>query len=411
MDKNKLLKESKVFCILPWIHLHTTPSGKALPCCVTEQRITDFGNTNNSSIEDLINSEAMKELRLNMLNEKETKTCRQCYNFEKEGIGTFRQSSNANYGESYFNEIVQKTNSDGSIDDFKMIYFDVRFSNICNFKCRTCAAEYSSQWENEDLKNKLTYARIIPKNNKPELVDEILTHIDHIDTAYFAGGEPLITEEHYIILEEMIRRGRTDIILRYNSNLSNFKFKDKDVLSLWKHFKKGVEISASIDHFGKRAEYIRNGTDWNKVEDNLRILKNLPHINLSINTVLGLYNYLTLADFYQYLMDKDLFFSQSGLHYSIYNMTGPVQLTSQALPLELKKEGKEKILRLKSDLIKKGVSGFFLSQLDNAIQWAESNHTWEQHRDLFWKETKRLDEIRGENFVETFPELEKLLSL
>lgn len=410
MDKNKLLKESKVFCILPWVHIHTTPSGKVLPCCISEQRLKDFGSTTTSSISELINSDAMKELRRNMLEDKESATCRQCYNFEKQGIGTFRQSTNNNYGTRYFDEIVTATKEDGTIENFKMKYFDIRFSNICNFKCRSCASEYSSQWENEDLKNKLTYARIIPKNNSPELVREILTHIDSIEEAYFAGGEPLITEEHYVILEEMIRQGRTDIVLRYNTNLSNFKFKDKDILSLWKHFTAGVEVSASIDHYGKRAEYIRHGTDWNKVEDNLRILKGLNHVNVSMNTVLGLYNYITLDDFYYHLIDNGLY-SPSSPHHSIYNMTGPVQITSQALPPSLKKEGSARILNLKKYLISKQFPRQVINQLDGVIQWAEAQDTWEQHRDLFWKETRRLDEIRGEDFIETFPELTELLSL
>ena len=28
-----LLKESKTFCIYPWIHLHAYPTGEAYPCC------------------------------------------------------------------------------------------------------------------------------------------------------------------------------------------------------------------------------------------------------------------------------------------------------------------------------------------------------------------------------------------
>ena len=409
MDKNKLLNESKVFCMLPWMHIHTTPSGKVLPCCITEQRIKDFGNTNSNSIKELINSPAMKELRLNMLNEKESATCRQCYNFEKEDINTFRQTTNKKYGEKYFEEIVPQTKEDGTIENFKMRYFDIRFSNICNFKCRSCASEYSSQWENEDLKNNLSYARIIPKNNRSEIVEEIKDHIDSIEEAYFAGGEPLITEEHYILLEEMIRRGKTNILLRYNTNVSNFKFKDKDILNLWSKFNTKVEVSASIDHYGARAEYIRNGTNWSKVEDNLKILKNSENVNLSMNTVLGLYNYLTLDDFFYYLIKNNLYSIHN--YHSIYNMTGPVQITSQALPEKLKKIGTERIIKLKENLSRLGCSSAMIGQLNSAIKWAESNNTWEQHRNLFWKETRRLDEIRNENFLETFPELAELLSL
>ena len=126
----------------------------------------------------------------------------------------------------------------------------------------------------EDLKNNLPYARIYPKNDNPDFLKEIIEQVPNFKTAYFAGGEPLITEEHYILLEEMIRTGASNTVsLRYNTNLSNFKFKDKDILSLWKHFKKKIDIYASVDHYGERAEYIRHGTNWATVEENLILAK------------------------------------------------------------------------------------------------------------------------------------------
>ena len=41
----------------------------------------------------------------------------------------------------------------GRIIKFRMRYFDIRFSNICNFKCRTCGSAFSSQWEARRLKS------------------------------------------------------------------------------------------------------------------------------------------------------------------------------------------------------------------------------------------------------------------
>ena len=33
---------------------------------------------------------------------------------------------------------MSRTNPDGSVEDMKLPYWDFRFSNICNFKCRSC---------------------------------------------------------------------------------------------------------------------------------------------------------------------------------------------------------------------------------------------------------------------------------
>jgi organic radical activating enzyme len=144
----------------------------------------------------------------------------------------------------FYDECMENTNDDGSLKEFKMRYFDIRFSNICNFKCRTCGGGFSSQWEQEDLKSKVTYARVFPKNDNPDFLQDIVEQVPNLKTAYFAGGEPLITEEHYILLEEMIRTKKSDHIqLRYNTNMSNLKFKNKDLLALWKHFKNKINMT------------------------------------------------------------------------------------------------------------------------------------------------------------------------
>jgi hypothetical protein len=39
----------------------------------------------------------------------------------------------------------------------------------------------------------------------------------------------------------------------------------------------GVDIYASIDHYGERAEYIRHGTDWGLVESNFLQAKKTPY--------------------------------------------------------------------------------------------------------------------------------------
>lgn len=348
----------------------------------------------------------MKELRVNMLTEKHNPTCQQCYAHEQQNIRSFRKAANIEYSK-YFDETVTSTLDDGSITDFKMRYFDIRFSNICNFKCRTCGPEYSSQWEMENKKNNF-HVKVIPKNNRSELLSEVLTHVQHIESAYFAGGEPLITEEHYVMLEEMIRSNRTDIRLSYNTNLSNFKFKDKDLLGLWKNFTNGVFVNASLDHFGERAEYIRHGTDWSIVESNLKLIKSLPYVHSQINTVVSLYNYFTIDEFYNYLISNS-FYSSKDMEYTLYNMQGPIEFVSQVLPQSFKEEARVKILKLKYKMKALGFEDQNVNSLDSIVTWAEADELWDEKKDYFRKEVARVDRIRGESFSKTFPELAQLL--
>ena len=400
---------SDSFCILPWIHIHTNPTGAAAPCCIAESNSdpAGVGNAKTQSLIEIVNSDKMKQLRVDMLNGVKNPECIKCYRHDSQGVLSSRKESNRSFSEHY-ETAINSTQSDGYLTDFKMKYFDIRFNNICNFKCRTCGAPFSTQWEQEDLKNNVPHARIIPKNNSPKFLQEVVDQIENIELAYFAGGEPLITEEHYILLEEMIKQNRTDITLRYSTNLSNLKFKDKDLLGLWKHFSNKIQVYASIDHFGKRAEYIRNGTEWTSVEENFIKIRESENIQLQINSVLSVFNVLTINDFYQYLIDRKLYNPTDGM-YALYNLTEPNFLSIGILPAEHKTLAKQSIQSGVDILADAGFSLGHANQLKQAGNWLFSTNTWEENKEEFRNETRRLDAIRGEDFAKTFPELAGLL--
>lgn len=400
---------SDSFCILPWVHIHTNPTGVAAPCCISESNSTSegVGNAKTQSLMEIINSDKMKQLRVDMLNGTKNSECIKCYEQDALGMRSSRQDNNSRFSKEY-ETVINSTKPDGYLNDFKMKYFDIRFNNICNFKCRTCGSAFSTQWEQEDLKSKVSHARIIPKNDNPKFLQEVIDQIDNIELAYFAGGEPLITEEHYILLEEMIKQNRTDITLRYNTNLSNLKFKDKDLHGLWKHFSKKIQVYASIDHFGERAEYIRNGTDWATVEENFIKIRASRNIQLQMNTVLSVFNVLTISDFYQYLIDKQLY-SPTDFTYSLYSMTDPKFLSANILPAEYKTLAKQSVQKSVDILVNNRFSHDHINQLNQAGDFLSSLTTWEENKEEFRNETRRLDAIRGEDFTQTFPELAGLL--
>lgn len=403
IDKNHLLKESKIFCMFPWLHLNVTPKGDIYPCC-SNNYSTPFGNTKETTLKDAFNSEKMKALRLNMLNGVKSDICDFCYKHEEAGPYSFRTYSLDNFSHK-FDELVPTTAEDGTVSDFKMGYFDIRFSNICNFKCRTCGAEFSSQWAAEDKIHEKDKPIVMhADDHKGDLLNEVLSHVDHIELAYFAGGEPLITDEHYTILEEMIRKKRTNITLRYNTNASTIKYKNHDILKLWKHFKR-VELSCSIDHYGEKAEWIRHGTDWGKVENNLLLFRDLNYVVFQINTVFSIFNYLTLNDFYTYLKDKNIV-RTNDWHHSLYLAVHPIYYSAKSLPKTLKNTAKESAL----NLIKSNGVHFqkITSLVQDAINFADQNDTWSENRDMFLQRTTHHDKLRNEDFFKVFPELEPL---
>lgn len=409
IDKDFLLNKSKTFCIFPFIHLHTLPNGYALPCCVAQAPQEKYGNTTHQSIKAVINGEQMKTLRYNMLNEIKSETCMGCYRHEEEGIQSSRTAVLRDYRHFFDTDVSENVDPNtGELKEFKMRYFDIRFSNICNFKCRTCHPSYSSQWEQE-LKTHFPNKYIPVENNKsPRLIEEIKTHIPYMESAYFAGGEPLITEEHYILLEEMIRTRKGEISLIYNTNLSNLKFKDKDILELWKNFKT-VDISASIDHCNEKAEYIRHGTDWNTQMKNIKVVSGLPYVRFSINSVVSVFNYVTIYQLYKILI-KEKILTPSSRTYSLYNMINPEYFSSTVLPKSIKDMGTKKLNELMSFMARHNFSDDQLRQIQSTITWTNSRHDWIKHKEKFRQRVREIDQIRNENFSKVFPELHTMMA-
>ena len=401
LDKDFLLNESKTFCMYPWTHLNATPLGNIFPCCSNDYTMP-IANTAEVSLTEAFNGEFMKNLRMDMLNEKHHKICDFCYSHEEAGPHSFRRYSIEHFGK-YFDESLEMTHEDGHVDEMKMRYFDIRFSNICNFKCRSCGSEFSSQWALEDKKSWKPDGPVVihVDNEKGGVLEEIIDQVDHIDIAYFAGGEPLITPEHYVILEELIRKGKTDTVLRYNTNASTVSYKDKDIFALWKHFDK-VEVSCSIDHFGQRAECMRHGTDWGRVEANLKKFRATEHISFQMNTVLSIMNYYTLYEFFEYMSGVGLLDYDKDFYNSLYLAANPKHYCAQALPKSMKETAKAKLMGMYQG--ERAIDGLIKS----GVGFADQNDTWEDVKKDFFHMTYRLNKLRGEDFFDAFPELKPL---
>lgn len=402
IDKEHLMKHSKTFCMFPWMHLYVSPRGKVYPCCTTDTSST-LGDTHKESLEQIWNNDKMKQVRLDMLNDRPVDLCRLCYRMEETTPHTWRQFSKEKFGK-HFDKTVARTKDDGTLDEFKLRFIDIRFSNICNFACRTCGAECSSMWAaEENREGKKDFIVLHADDHKGNLLKEVLNQVPNADMIYFAGGEPLITEEHYSILEELIRMRRTDIPLRYNTNGSTISFKDKDLLKLWNKFWH-IELSVSIDHYGEKAEYIRYGTDWGKVESNLALFRKQSQISVSLATVLSVYNYNTLTDFYDYMLNKNLM-TVHDLKTYLTLTTNPTHFAATALPQHLKNEGSIKINNYINNLDFNTLKNYLIE----ANNFVSREDAWERNKDTFRSMTVERDKARQQDFVKVFPELSSMM--
>ena len=298
---------SNTFCPLPWIHMATRPNGDVRLCCTANASGADVIDTKDVglvkqdgvvmnlrdyTIEQVWNSEQMRQTRLQMLAGEKPASCLKCYQEEHNGIVSKRQWETVVWKERIdIEEVVAKTAADGHLP-VDIPYFDLRLGNMCQLKCVMCSPHDSSAWIKEW---KIQY----PKYKTIELQKDQQWDIDfdytwyqkgvflqsmraqahNIKELYFAGGEPLLIPEHYKILEFMIETGAASLcVVRYNSN--GLELPEK-LFELWNHFKQ-VKFNFSVDAVGARNDYIRYPSKWDNVVTNLKRLDDTPN-NIVVN--------------------------------------------------------------------------------------------------------------------------------
>ena len=403
-----LLKDSKTFCIYPWIHIHAYPTGEAYPCCHAEMKVGQIGNCKTDTLAEIWNSSEQMKLRTDMLTETANPACGRCYEQEQSGFFSGRKSANKHHGHHI--DRVNNTDQTGHTEQFEMTYWDLRFSNLCNLSCRSCGHIFSSSWYKDQT---VLAGPAWASQNKPlnyagrfatDMWEQLIDHIDHVEQIYFAGGEPLMMEEHYLILEELERRGRFDVRLIYNTNFTQTRLKDRTVFDYWRKFD-SVAVGASLDAAGPRGEYIRKGTDWAVVEENRRQMMEIcPRVDFYISPTLSIMNAMHLPDFHRDWVNKGLLKPQD-LNVNI--LQDPAYLRIDIAPTEYKQQIQaryEKHLEWLRplDQLNRATVGF-----ESAITFM--NSTDNTHLlDTFWRKTHELDSIRKEHLMDIIPELKAL---
>ena len=111
---------------------------------------THVGNLNDNTLEEVFNSDLMKKIRVDMMNNVKSESCERCWKQEENGAHSMRMRANESW-KHHVEDSMSRTNPDGSVEDMKLPYWDFRFSNICNFKCRSCLV-LSSGWYSDSKK-------------------------------------------------------------------------------------------------------------------------------------------------------------------------------------------------------------------------------------------------------------------
>jgi hypothetical protein len=229
------------------------------------------------------NSEHMKSVRRRMMKGETLPECEVCNN-KLLNTDVYRSYFNHLFGSKY--QLAMELTTEDGYTEMKPVSWDYRFSNLCNFKCRTCGDMLSSAWESEQrTHNMINWSN--SKNNWmiPDVREKITKFQDtqieaefaqaveehRVEEVYWVGGEPLMYEQHWRYMKRIIELGDgPKIYTRYNTNLSRCHYRGIDLFTDILDHVRDYQICASIDGTGAIGEYIRTGLNYNQWLANMR---------------------------------------------------------------------------------------------------------------------------------------------
>ena len=278
-------------CMAPWVHTYLSPQTERRMCCASREPAQNFkqyidtqagsGEYIPITLDEHWNSPHMRNVRRRMMAGETLPECEVCND----------KLLNTDVYRTYFWQLfrhkypdIWETTDDSGHTTMQPVSWDYRFSNLCNFKCRTCGDMLSSSWETEQRQHGMTDWSN-PKNTwmQPEVRKQISAFQDsqveqefaeaveqhRVEEVYWVGGEPLMYEQHWRYMKRIIELGDGPrVYARYNTNLSRVDYRG---INLYSDILSGLrdwQICASLDGTGKIGEYIRTGLNYDQWLDN-----------------------------------------------------------------------------------------------------------------------------------------------
>ena len=280
-------------CMAPWVHTYLSPQTERRMCCASREPAQNFeqyidtksgtGKYIPITLEQHWNSEHMQSVRRRMLAGQTLPECEVC-NDRLLNTDVYRDYFWHLFKHKY-DDVTAKTDLNGRTS-MQPVSWDYRFSNLCNFKCRTCGDMLSSAWETEQRQhNMIDWANKKNAWMRPNVKQQITTFQEtqieeefsraveehRIEEIYWVGGEPLMYEQHWRYMKRIINlQDGHRVYVRYNTNLSRIRYADTNLFSDILDHVRDWQICASIDGTGVIGEYIRTGLNYQNWLNNFR---------------------------------------------------------------------------------------------------------------------------------------------
>jgi sulfatase maturation enzyme AslB (radical SAM superfamily) len=313
----KLEKEldGSSMCAMKWIHQYVNLETGVVKMChnvphryITQQEVDVYGKN------IFFNHPYEIARRTEKLNNIRHSECSNCWSNEDRGIRSCRLP------QPFYD--LHRSRFSGEVLESMPTQLEIAFSNLCDLKCIYCSANYSSQWETEELKYNTSYQ--VPQRAPEKFLEAFWAWLeDDAVTSllqyYILGGEPLIQPQFYEFIEKLIPllKNKTnkfnvkpELIIVTNGNAPE-KYLDKWINILPQLSEVvSIQMNISIEGYGNRAEYIRTNLNWNRFSKNIdSIFFHSKNSNISLrfsitHSALSITSSLDLLKWIKQIKDK-----------------------------------------------------------------------------------------------------------
>lgn len=381
------MNPSPTFCVLPFVAMHVSAPGGLRPCCMFDyQAIThefkDF---------PAWREQGLAELKKNLISGVQDPRCGVCWQHEKSGAPSHRLRHN----EIFHEDLVEILKDPEGTRPFRMLHLD--FDNLCNLKCIMCTPMFSSSLQTEIWANRDRWEPFQPYMQRPpvpwhehELFDQLIGQMHSVQEIFITGGEPLMNPGTLRMLELVDLSNKT---LTVTTNGTHVNSRILDLLS-----RAGkLHVMISLEGVGAQNDYVRSGSDWKDITENitkLQSLTNWKYDGIGVNHTLQITSAWTLPALITWCMEREI-----GM--SINPLINPRHLHCSGM----KDQWRDRLI---GDLT--ALAQHQLARSSKTLPWIHSTvHYLDQLQhdpavtERFLSYVAMLDSIRGTDFHRTFP--------
>ena len=366
-------KKNEKFCLMPFITLNTRPNGQVKPCSqvmgmpglkkdTTAEDIlnskNDFLNLTKDSVEEIWNSKFMQDFRMKKINGEYIEFCETCYQEDAMGADSKRSAVISKFYDDN-KHLIEEAHKNNGYMETKPVWWEMRLSSICNQACRMCIPQTSSKMRQEFEKFAEELPTSIRQNTETAVkqfnlngylgdsdffLDQFYEALPDMKYLELHGGEPTNDKKLWQVVEKIVELGHNKHIhIHVHTNIHALKPRH---IELWDNFKSGW-IGVSIDAYGKENEYIRHGSNWEKINQNLKLLKGLgPHWHKWITSSVMAYNCCTMHKLLDWFNEYQAKHGMQDLWWRMDPVTNPNLMRLEHIPMEMRLEAIQPLIEL-----------------------------------------------------------------